>query len=247
VASFETVVDDYDAARPAYPAAVYDHIEAAAGGLVGKLVGDGGAGTGVATRQLLGRGAEVIAFDPGLAVLARAVLRTPGLRAIAAGGGALPLRAASLDLLCFAQSWHWVDQRSGAAEVARVLRSGGWWAAWWNHAWADSEGWFEDYYRLLEARCPGVSRAQRDTDWSRESIAATGDFESVEQKIVPWVRAVTIDTWIRDQRSHSYVIALTEQERATLLREAEVILHAGFPEGQMVVAYQCRLWLARRR
>ena len=49
------------------------------------------------------------------------------------------------------------------------------------------------------------------------------------------------------QRSHSYVIALTEADRARLLREAEAILHAGFPEGQMAVAYQSRLWLARRR
>ena len=247
MASFETVVDDYDAARPAYPAAVYDRIATATGGLVGKLVADGGAGTGVATRQLVGRGAEVVAFDPGLAVLARAVLRTPGLRAVAADGGAIPLRAASLDLVCFAQSWHWVDQRSGAAEAARVLRSGGWWAAWWNHAWADGEGWFEDYWRLLEARCPGVWRAQRDTDWSRDSVAASGEFESVGQTTIPWVRSVTIETWMRDQRSHSYVIALTEADRARLLREAEAILHAGFPEGQMAVAYQSRLWLARRR
>ena len=109
------------------------------------------------------------------------------------------------------------------------------------------EGWFEDYWRLLEARCPGVWRAQRDTDWSRDSVAATGEFESVGQTIIPWVRSVSIETWMRDQRSHSYVIALTKADRARLLREAQAILHAGFPEGQMAVAYQCRLWLARRR
>ena len=247
MASFETVVDEYDAARPAYPAALYDHIETATGGLIGMLVADGGVGTGVATRQLVGRGAEVVAFDPGLAVLSRAVVRTPGLRAVAADGGAIPLRAASLDLLCYAQSWHWVDQPPGAAEVARVLRSGGWWAAWWNQAWADGEQWFEDYYRLLEARCPGVSRTQRDTDWSRDSIAGAGQFESIAQMIVPWVRAVSIEMWMRDQRSHSYVIALPEPDRGRLLGEAEAILHTGFPDGQMAVAYQCRLWLARRR
>jgi SAM-dependent methyltransferase len=39
-----------------------------------------------------------------------------------------------------AQSWHWFDSLRAGAEVARVLRPGGHWAAWWNQAAAERSG-----------------------------------------------------------------------------------------------------------
>jgi hypothetical protein len=107
-----------------------DLLEFLVGGLAGKVVADGGADTGVATRQLADRGAQVVAWDPGVGVLAWAVRRTPRPRAVVADAGAVPLRTCSLDMICFAQSSHWVDQGAGAAEAARLLRQSGWWAAW---------------------------------------------------------------------------------------------------------------------
>lgn len=61
VATFGTVADEYDNARPSYPAAVYESL----GDLDGLCSLDVGAGTGIATRQLLERGARVVAVDPG--------------------------------------------------------------------------------------------------------------------------------------------------------------------------------------
>jgi 16S rRNA A1518/A1519 N6-dimethyltransferase RsmA/KsgA/DIM1 with predicted DNA glycosylase/AP lyase activity len=57
--TFATVVDEYDTGRPGYPAGVYD----ALGPLAGAVVLEGGAGTGIATRALLDRGAHVVPFD----------------------------------------------------------------------------------------------------------------------------------------------------------------------------------------
>jgi ubiquinone/menaquinone biosynthesis C-methylase UbiE len=209
-------------------------------------VGDGGAGTGIVARQLLERGADVVAFDPGPGVLRQALARTPGLPAVIADAAAVPLRSGGLEMVCFGQSWHWVDQAAGAREMSRLLRSGAWWAAWWNHAWADGEAWFDEYYRLLEAACPPFSRHQRDIDWCAAAIAAESRFSRPERHIVPWERRATIDDWLTDLRSHSFVLDLAESRREQLVATAGSILRRHFPDGIMAVPYQTRLWMARR-
>lgn len=244
VRSFDAAAEDYDAGRPSYPAAVYDLLDMRVGGLAGKVVADGGAGTGIVARQLLDRGAEVIAFDPGPRLLRRAVGRTPGVRAVVAEAAAVPLRSCVLDAVCFGQSWHWVDQADGAREMSRLLRPHGCWAAWWNHPWADEQGWFDEYYSLVESRCPEFSRNQRNTDWAAEGIAAEGTFDLPERHIVSWERQVSVEEWLTDLRSHSYVIDLPETKREELLSSAKSILTRQFPGGTMKVPYQTRLWMA---
>ncbi len=242
---FDSAADDYDAARPAYPARLYDIIESVAGPLAGQVVGDGGAGTGVVTRQLLERGARVVAFDPGRGMLRRASSRSPGLPVVAADAAAAPFRTASMDLLCFGQSWHWVEQVPGAREAARLLSPGGWWTAWWSHPWADAESWFERYLRLLEERCDGFSRHQRDVDWCADAIRTEGCFESPQHHVVDWERTVTVEDWLTDLRSHSYVIDMSPAPRARLLSDCEASLREQFGD-VMVVPYQTRAWLAHR-
>jgi hypothetical protein len=188
VASFESVVDEYDAARPTYPDAVFD----ALGPLDGLDVVDVGAGTGIA------------------------------------------------------KAWHWLDEASRVDEVHRVLRSRGRWAGWWSHARADGERWFDRYWAAIERSCPGTHRGQRDIDWGA-TIAAPGRFEVGNRVTVPWVREISVDSWMTDQASHSYVIGLPEEPRAELLAELRVILEEQFPDGAMSVRYETWLWIATRR
>jgi hypothetical protein len=176
----------------------------------------------------------------------RAVRRTPRLRALVADAGAIPMRTSSLDITCFAQSWHWVDQGTSAVEAARVLRPSGLWAAWWNQPWADDEPWFDRYYSVLEERA-GISREQRNTDWCQEAISALTEFAVPERYVLAWERWLEVGEWIVDQRSHSYVVALSEPERRRLLTDLEAILWSRFRDGRMTVPYQTRAWVARRR
>ena len=242
---FDDAAAEYDAARPAYPEGVYDLLESKSGPLAEKLVVDGGTGTGVVARQLLERGAQVVGFDPGPEMLKRARLRSSNLPVVQADGAALPFRSTSVSLLCFGQSWHWVEQEAGASEAARVLTSGGWWAAWWNHPWADGEGWFERYYSLLEERCAGFSRDQRDIDWCAGAIERNGSFQSPERHVVEWDRTVSVKDWLTDLRSHSYVIDLDSAQRASLLSACNAILRQQFDD-LMIVPYQTRVWIASR-
>jgi SAM-dependent methyltransferase len=243
---FDAAAEQYDAARPSYPAAVYNLLESRTGALAAKTIADGGAGTGIVARQLLERDAAVVAFDPGPGVLRQAMLRTPSPPAVIAEAEAVPIRAHVLDMVCFGQSWHWVDQVAGTEEMSRLLKPGGWWTAWWSHPWADEEAWFDQFYGLLESACPGVSRHQRNVDWCAEAIAAHGTFQRPERHVVPWVREVTVKGWLTDLSSHSYVIERDAPERTRLLAAAESILSQQFPGGTMQVPFQTRVWMAQR-
>jgi ubiquinone/menaquinone biosynthesis C-methylase UbiE len=242
---FDSASEAYDIGRPSYPGTLYDAVESLCGPLAAKTVVDGGAGTGIVTRELAARDAVVIALDPGPAMLGRATARSPGLRAVVADAAAIPLRRRSVDLVTFGQSWHWVDQESGAREAARVLKDGGWWAAWWNQPWADADAWFDEYYSLLETRCDGLSRDQRNVDWCAAAIAQSPHFHEPTRLIFPWERRVSVEHWLVDLGSHSYVLALSGVERARLLSDVESTLRAAFADGTMVVPYQTCLWIAQ--
>ena len=242
MASFETVADEYDAARPSYPAGVFD----ALGPLEERLVLDVGAGTGIASRQLLTRGALVIAIDPGTGVLARATARTAGLMAVAADGAVLPVRTGLADLVCFAQAWHWLDPSTRVGEAHRVLRAGGRWAGWWSHARADGETWFDAYWSVIEGACPGTHRGQRDTDWGA-TVEDAELFEVHDRVVVPWTREINVDGWMTDQASHSYIAALPGADRARLLADLRTVVEARFSDGSMSVRYETWLWIATKQ
>lgn len=210
--SFDVVADDYNAARPGYPNALYDALEP----LRGQRVLEGGAGTGIATAALIARGAHVIAVDLGPGMLRHAVTRLPELPAVVADGATTPFRTASFDLVCWAQAWHWVRPDHRVDEAARLLAPGGRWAGWWSHPRADGEPWFDRYWNVIEQRCPTASRSHRDLDWGAE-LAESPHFDVGPHQAFPWTRTISIEQWLTDERTKSSVVALPEAERADLI------------------------------
>jgi hypothetical protein len=57
---------------------------------------------------------------------------------------------------------------------------------------------------------------------------------------------VSIDEWLTDQASHSYVAALGTDARQALLSELRRIVEAEFRDGAMAVPYETWLWTATR-
>ena len=248
---FDLAAAEYDAARPSYPAALFDELEQRAGRLAGQLALDWGAGTGISSRQLAERGAAVISLDIGEQMLRRALARSPGSACVLADGNRMPIRSAAVDLVTFAQSWHWFDHRVAAAEVARVLRPGGLWAAWWNRAKAGGEPWFDEYRALVAASCPGYAwQRLRDEhmtpDWTDELVASEAVVEPMATVVVPWTRHVSAASWITDERSKSYFIELDPRIREPVLDQEAAIIASRFPDGQMTVEYSTTLLLARK-
>lgn len=115
--SFGHLAQLYDEVRPGYPDAA---IDLAPTDWQGADVCDLGAGTGILSRALLQRGADVIALDPDEAALAKNPARS--LLGSAEDTG---LPADCVDVVTVAQAWHWFDEAAAAAEIARILRPGG--------------------------------------------------------------------------------------------------------------------------
>ena len=242
VATFGTVAHLYDAARPDYPARLYERL----GALEGRTVVDIGAGTGIATAELVARGAEVVAVDASPEMLASAKARLGSLSAIVGDGARLPLRDASADCACFAQSWHWMEKGRRVQEVARILRTGGLWTAWWSHPRADGEVWFEQFWTIIESTCDGIDRGQRDADWGQD-LTDSGLFDLRPTVTEPWMRHVDLQTWLTDLRTQSFIAALEESRRETLLHRFASLMDHAFPSGHVVVPYDTTLWSAVRR
>jgi SAM-dependent methyltransferase len=242
VSIFGTVADLYDAARPGYPTHLFDWL----GTLGGRTVMDIGAGTGIATVELLARGAKVVAVDTSPEMLARAKARNGAVVALVSDGARLPLRDASTDCACFAQSWHWMEKGRRVQEVARILRAGGLWAAWWSQPRADGQAWFEHFWEIIESSCDGIHREQRDADWGEELIDS-GLFHVRPVAAEPWMRHIDVRAWLMDLRTQSYVAALDEVRRTALLDEMAEVMDQDFPGGRMVIPYDTTLWSAIRR
>jgi SAM-dependent methyltransferase len=248
---FDSAAGEYDAARPAYPDAVFAELADRTGALTGLLTLDCGAGTGIASRQLAARGARVVSLDIGERMLAMAKARNPQSACVLADGNRMPTRPAVADLVTFAQSWHWFDQRLAAAEIARVLKPGGHWAAWWNQVHARGESWFAEYEELVTASCPGY-RSQRlrgehlAPDWADDKVAARGRMDPAGTVVVPWTRRVSAADWITGERSKSYFIELDPVVRESVLGQLAKIIAGQFPDGQMTVPYTTTLVLARK-
>jgi SAM-dependent methyltransferase len=187
----------------------------------------------------------VIGVDLSREMLARARVREPTLAAVEADGAALPLLGASVDLACFAQSWHWMPEGHRVREVARVLRAGGVWAAWWSHARADGTGWFERQWQIFETECPGVHRNQRDVEWGRE-LAPSGLFAPAHTVSVLWTRRVDLATWLTELRSHSHLAALDPARRDAVLGDVADAMRVDFATGAVDVPYSTALWTAVR-
>ena len=156
----------------------------------------------------------------------------------------MPFRDHCADLICFAQSWHWLDEDRRCGESARVLRDGGRWAAWWSFAFADGEDWFDAYWDLMEATTV-ARRTQRDFD-TREALRASGLFRVADKVVIPWIREVTVERWLIEETSKSFVDTLSERERRSFLEEVKRITLDRFPSGEMQVPYETRLWTATK-
>ncbi|MEU0564484.1 class I SAM-dependent methyltransferase [Nonomuraea sp. NPDC005983] len=241
---FDSVADAYDAARPSYPDELFTALSEVSGVLFeGATAVDVGAGTGILTRALQARGARVVAVDPGAEMLARLVSRldepAAAVAALRGDGNALPLAGATADLVCYAQSWHWLDPAESIAEARRVLRPGGAIAGCWNFSDAASAGWLAEFEERLARELPTYWGPAAEK-WAPPPIATA--FEVVEERWIPWTRLVGVEDFLLDLRSHSYMAALPREAADDLVGRQRAALIKAFPEG--VLSVPMRVYLA---
>lgn len=198
--SFGAAAEQYERARPEYPATTVDWIVPAGA----RAAVDVGAGTGKLTRPLAERRLEVTAVEPSEGMRAQLEAGLPGVRALPGTAEQLPLADDSVDLVTYAQAWHWVEEGPALAEAARVLRPGGRLACVWNLR-EDGSGWMRELAQLLDRF--GSNTVVED------GFAFGPPFGETERLAVPWSRPMSGERLLELLASRSYVIVAPEEER----------------------------------
>ncbi|GAA3960215.1 class I SAM-dependent methyltransferase [Actinoplanes auranticolor] len=199
-ASFGLAAAVYERGRPPYPAEALDWLLPAGAGQVVDL----GAGTGKLTRQIRDRGLHVTAVEPSDGMRAELGRVLPDVPALAGSAEAIPLSDHSADAVLCAQAWHWVDPERAVPEAARVLRPGGRLGLIWNLR-DEREDWVRRLGELIHS-----PEQHRRAEFGPP-------FGTVEIRDFTWTHEITLDRLLDLVASRSYIILLSERERAAVL------------------------------
>ncbi|MFD7452993.1 class I SAM-dependent methyltransferase [Kitasatospora sp. NPDC059827] len=240
--SFGAVAAEYDRGRPGYPDELFDAVERIWGrGLKGARVLDVGAGTGIATRLLAARGAEVVAVEPSDGMAAQFLASSPALPLVRGTGDDLPFHDASADLIGYAQAFHWTRPERSVPEALRVLRPGGALATWWN-VHDETVPWVRARAERLAAALPGRYRGYGGISGHTRHFAPAGLV--VERTVLRWERQVTVEHVLTDLTSRSYLASLSPEERAPVLAAERAAMAVEFPDGVVAEPFTLDLTVA---
>lgn len=242
--SFGDDPEQYDRARPSYPAALIDDL---AGPGVARVL-DVGCGTGISSRLFAERGCRVLGVeqDERMAALARRA----GIEVEVAAFETWEPPPEPFDLVAAAQSWHWVDPHLGLPNVARALRPGGRFGAFWNR-YAPEPGVQALLAEAYARHAPGMSQPlalagneRADQPHHLQVITACGLFEDVEKRRYPWQQAYTRDEWLESLETQSNHRTLDPVVRQGLFEAVAAIIDGA--GGQLIVDHSTTLITARR-
>jgi len=120
-ARFSPHADAYAANRPSYPPEALDALLRGLGNPSQLTIADVGAGTGIASEQLAGRGANVCAVEPNADMRTLAV-HNPRVVWRDGTAEATGLPDKSVDVAAAFQAFHWFDAGAAVAEFRRISR-----------------------------------------------------------------------------------------------------------------------------
>lgn len=228
--SFGAAAAAYAEHRPDYAqAAVRWALELAPGARVLDL----GAGTGKLTAALVALGAEVVAVEPDRAMLGELRRALPAVRALLGSAEAIPLPAASVDVVLAGNALHWFDMTVAGPEIARVLAPDGSLAGLWN-VLDDRVDWVAGLERVGGSAAIGprdtLSRWRAATaDLHRPTDGSVAQFGSAEQNEFPHGQSRTADSLVATIATRAGLLVMPARERDATLGRMRAFL-ASRPE-----------------
>ena len=177
----------YDANRPSPPTALLDVLCLEAQVERPGLVVDLGSGTGLSTRAWAERADEIVGVEASAEMRARAEeeTRATKVRYVHAFAQETGLPDGVADIVTCSQSFHWMEPEPTLAEVARLLRPGGVFAAY-DYDWPPVCGWeVEQAFSELVRRVGKARRIPKKLRYDKsdhlERIEASGHFRFVRE------------------------------------------------------------------
>jgi ubiquinone/menaquinone biosynthesis C-methylase UbiE len=175
----------YDQTRPSPPSVLVDLLTQLIHTPRPRLVVDLGCGTGRSTTIWGERAEQVIGIEPS-EDMRRQALRTlqaqPFAARIAYHAGVAHqtgLETGSVDVVTCAQAFHWMEPSATLAEIARILRPGGVFAAY-DYSWPPATRWevdqcFQDVDERFEQMIQARAGQEHGPRWSKEQHLARMD------------------------------------------------------------------------
>jgi SAM-dependent methyltransferase len=244
----------YHSVRPQYPDWVYATWVERCGLTDGTNVFEIGPGTGIATRRLLDLGARpliAIEPDPRLAAYLSENNRDEALQVMFSTFEGASLGESAFDLGVSATAFHWLEEDSSLAKVARLLRPGGWWTMVW-HVFGDSSRSdpFHEATKMLLDSPRGPSAGTRGIPFALESAARalalkrTGAFDLIEHRSSAWLLELDPQQTVALYATFSEINA--RQDRQAVLAELGRIARDEF-EGRVTRNMTTILYIGRRK
>jgi SAM-dependent methyltransferase len=220
--SFGPAAELYDQVRPPYPVeSVRWALQPLGPGAW--RVADIGAGTGIMTRLIIAAGHHAVAVEPDARMRERLAATTPRATVVEGSAESMPLPTGGLDGAVAAQAYHWFDQPKAHAELARVVRDGGVFAAVWNDR-DEAEPWVREYSRIVAGdRGPDGSGADSGR---AKSISFGNGFGPVERAAFRHATRHTPATLVKLLQSRSYYLSATSRRRAALEHDVRELAHS---------------------
>jgi MOSC domain-containing protein YiiM/SAM-dependent methyltransferase len=218
---FAAGADAYERGRPAYSPEAIAHMVRELGFGPGSRVLDLAAGTGKLTSELTSTGAEPVAVEPVAEMRARLVAALPEVEAIEGTAEDIPLPNGSVDAVVVGQAFHWFDGVRALSEIRRVVRPGGGLGLIWQARDA-SVPWVARLNEIIDRADDGHPRFRTDA-W-REAFELTALFEPLQLAEFGYVQRGSPELFVDRVASISYISAMPEPHRATVLDEVSDLL-----------------------
>ncbi len=251
--AFSDAAAVYEQARPGYPPEALAWLDQQLGLGPGRRVLDLAAGTGKLTRELLARGATVVAVEPVEGMRRTLATAVPGAVVVAGVAQAIPLGTATVDAMTVAQALHWFAMPEAVGEMHRVLRPGSRLAVVWNRRDL-ADPLQADLHRLM-APLQGDTPSGTSGEWrrvlaqsapggDREGTGGAPCFEPEARFEAPWRQPTDVEGVARRVASVSFVAALANAERERFLEHVRTAARRYPPP--LTLPYTTEIYIYRR-